>query len=229
MTTSPSLSFKNNLEEVMQLLNIHVQLTGNSRGRRHKVEVLNKSAIIFTCASFEAFIEDTANRAFEHITSNGTDYNNVPNNIKKSIANSLKEDKNELAIWALAEAGWKNVLMKHKIDIMHKHTGPFNTPKPGNIDQLFKDLIGLQNISSTWKWSKIKPETAKEKLKIFVETRGGLAHGEKPAPIVTKADVKSYLQFLAILSVKISNSVREYCFKQTQKYPWPAVQYNKIE
>jgi hypothetical protein len=66
----------------------------------------------------------------------------------------------------------------------------------------------------------VSSATAKKKLKDFVELRGALAHGEKPAPKVTKRDVWSTARFLAPLRVRTANQVRQYCHGTTGKNPW---------
>jgi RiboL-PSP-HEPN len=228
MNQSPSLLFRDSLKEVSQLLDIHARLTGTGPGRRHQVEVLNKSAVLFTCAAFEAFIESMAEQAFTALVSSATDHNALPKPILRSVANQLREDKNELRIWDLAGTGWKQACDTYRTAILGKHTGPFNTPKPHNIDALFKDLIGLPELSKCWQWPRMRNDAAIAKLKSFVELRGALAHGAQPAPSVTKRDVVRYVAFLAPLSVRSANRVRDYCHQATGAYPWPLVRFRSV-
>ena len=44
-----------NLTEVLRLAEIHQQLTGARRGRRHNVAILNKSGIVLVVSCWEAF------------------------------------------------------------------------------------------------------------------------------------------------------------------------------
>lgn len=228
MTPSPSLLFKENLKEVVQLTEIHQMLTGDRPGRRHKVEVLNKGAILFSCAAFEAFVEDLARRAFDHITLNAPDHHALPKPLLQAIAKALKEDRHDLNVWTLAGDGWRKKLESYKNEIIRSHIGPFNTPKPHNIQELLSKLIALENISTSWEWNRVTVEAAKEKLKTFVELRGALAHGEQPAPVVRKLDVENYIKFLAPLSVRTSNTVRAHCHAITGSYPWRSISWGAV-
>jgi RiboL-PSP-HEPN len=228
MSTSPSLVFRDSLTEVHQLMEIHTRLTGTGPGRRHQVEVLNKSAVLFACAAFEAFVETLATDAFTQIVATAKDHSALPKPMLRSIAALLKEDKNDIKIWDLAGTGWRSVCERYKEAILRKHVGPFNTPKPHNIEALVRDLIGLPDLPTAWKWPGMIPTDASTRLKQFVELRGALAHGEKPPPKVGKRDVERFLTFLAPLSVRSSNHVRDYCHSVTGKYPWPSVYIGKI-
>ena len=219
MDESPSLRFKENLKEVSTLMAMHAALAGPGPGRKHRVEVLNKSAILFLCAAFEAFVEDLATRSFDHIVAQSKDYSTLPKAILKYIADVIRNDKNEIKIWELAGDGWRNVAENYKLDLIRKYIGPFNTPKPHNIESLLHELTGIPISERIWQWKGMSSKTAKEKLKDFVELRGALAHGIKPAPVVLKKDVTAYIKFLAILSVRISNDVRAYCIKATKEEP----------
>jgi hypothetical protein len=207
---------------------IHAKLTGEGPGRRRNVEVLNKSAIIFICASFEAFVETLASEAFQHLVLDAKSADDLPKPIRKAIAESLKRDKNELRAWDLAGEGWRVVGEQYRESVIKSYTGPFNTPKPHNIKELMRELVGLDDLPSHWKWKGMTSANACEKLKEFVELRGALAHGVKPAPTVTKAQVIRCIQFLALLSVRSANVLRHFCHQATGKYPWSPVQYNSV-
>lgn len=228
MSESPSLIFKDNLEEVNQLMAMHAAFAGKGPGRKHRVEVLNKSAILFACASFEAFIEDLARRSFDHLVLKSKDQTTLPKAILKSIAEALRTDKNELKVWDLAGDGWRTVAEHHRNTIILKHIGPFNTPKPHNIESLLKELTGFPETYPVWKWQGMNVAASKKKLKDFVELRGALAHGSKPATPVLKKDVLGYINFLACISVRLSNDMRSYCEKITGTEPWDSVHYGAV-
>ena len=229
MNKSPSLRFKDSLGEAFRLLDIHEELTGIGPGRRRNVEVLNKSAILFVCAAFEAFVETLAEEAFQHLVVDSKDSAALPKAIRQAIADVVRSDKNELKVWDLAGDGWRSVSQQYRVAVLAKYTGPFNTPKPHNIEALFRELVGLKSLPAEWKWKGMTSEKASLKLKDFVTLRGALAHGEIPAPTVNKAQALSYLKFLAAISVRSSNVVRKYCHQTTGKYPWAPVHYNSIE
>jgi len=229
MQPSPSLLFRDNLQEVFQLLVIHRQLTGTGPGRRHQVDVLNKSAVLFLCASFEAFVEDLASKAFDHLIEKSPSPLKIPVSIRRSIASRVKEDPHELRVWDLADDGWKKVSASYKTQILKKHVGPFNTPKHGNIAGLYKELIGFDAMDSCFKWRGMQSVKAKEKLNAFVELRGGLAHGQRPPPRATKKIVLDHIGFLGPLSVRMSNVVGAYCRTTTGHAAWGAAVFGSIE
>ncbi len=63
-------NFRANLADVIRLIQIHRDLSGSERGRRVGVECLNKSAIVLILASWEAFVEDLAESAFDCMLAN---------------------------------------------------------------------------------------------------------------------------------------------------------------
>lgn len=229
MAESPSLLFKSNLGEVTQLMKMHAALAGSGRGRKHKVEVLNKSAILFACAAFEAFIEDLAKRSFDHLVLKSNDHTKIPRDILKSIAISLREDRNEMRVWDIAGDGWKTTAEHHKQNLISKYIGPFNTPKPGNIESLLKKLTGFPDTYPVWTWQGMSETASKNKLREFVELRGALAHGSKPQRPVLMKNVRAYVKFLAAFSVRLSNDMRSYCIDLTNEAPWPSVHYGAIK
>jgi hypothetical protein len=225
---SPSVRFRDNLEEVDLLVQIHAAMTGSGPGRRRNVDVLNKSAILFMCASFEAFIEDMAISAFDHLVTAAAEPSALPKALKQAIAETLRADKNELKLWDLAGDGWRQVAQHYKTGVLHSYSGTFNTPRPHNIEELFRKLIGYKDLPSCWSWRGMNENRASAKLKEFVKLRGALAHGERPAPRVTLAHVRSYLSFLAPLSVRSANTVRQYCHTLSGSHPWRSVHYRTI-
>lgn len=225
---SPSITFRDSLSEALTLMQIHATLTGDGPGRRRNVEVLSKSAILLICASFEAFVETLASEAFLHLVSDAKSAHDLPKPIRKAIAESVKKDKNELKVWDLAGDGWRVVGAEYRSSVIKSYTGPFNTPKPHNIKELMRELVGFDDMPSHWKWKGMTSNNACENLKAFVELRGALAHGAKPAPTVTKAHVTRCIHFLAPLSVRSSNVLRHFCHEATGKYPWATAHYNSV-
>ena len=67
MSSNARKAFDRNAEDVDRLLEIHQNLGGDAQGRRFRLEVLNKSAIILITAFWEAYCEDIAAEALEHV------------------------------------------------------------------------------------------------------------------------------------------------------------------
>ena len=68
----------NNLEEVWRLLEIHEGLSGSGPGRRHNLEILNRSALVLLVACLEAFLEDLARHAFDWMLANASEPTLLP-------------------------------------------------------------------------------------------------------------------------------------------------------
>lgn len=226
---SPSKRFKDNLGDVFQLLNIHRKLTGPGPGRRNNVESLNRSSIVLLCANFEAFVEDLASSAFDRLVMRASTYQSLPLSIQKSIAKEVKLDKNELSPWTLADNGWKVVAAKFRQKVIDDSISKFHSPKYGNLQSLFKTLVGFEDLETCFRWKGMPPLQAKQKLNKFVTLRGEIAHGKRPAPTVLRAEAIQYTRFLAILSVRLSNEVRDYCRNQTGDIPWYSMHFAKID
>jgi chromosomal replication initiation ATPase DnaA len=53
---------------------------------------------------WEAYCEDLAAEALEHLVNNSKTADSLPNNLQKAVAKSLKAEVHDLAIWKLADA-----------------------------------------------------------------------------------------------------------------------------
>jgi len=209
-----------NVAEVNRLLEIHKQLAGNSPGRKHKVEVLNKSAIVLLVACWESFIEDLAGAAFEAMMTSAADPSVFPNDVLTLSSKALRTDSDTRKVWRLAGIGWKTVLADHKTEILKEYVGKLNTPKPKQIDGLFSSLTGISSLSATWTWHKSSAAQAVEKLTKLVELRGSIAHRVAASSAVHKSTVSSYVEFVYRLSVVSSNQVRTFVHARTKAHPW---------
>lgn len=215
-------SFIENAEQVVQLLNLHAE---KNKGKKthHEYEILIKSAVVLFVACWEAFLEDLAENAVEFLVNNCDKPTKLPKPLLKYISEELKKENNELKIWALAENGWRVVVKDHYRLMLSKHLGPFNTPRAGNIDNLFKTILGLEHISSCWHWKGMSNKSAKEKLSDIITLRGAIAHRVKTSKKATYSAADSYGVHLIGLARQTHNKVREHIYAVSGKYPWSAV------
>jgi hypothetical protein len=200
-------------------------LTGNSPGRKHNVEVLNKSAIVLLVACWESFIEDLASAAFEAMLANAADHTVFPSDVLTHASRALRTDSDTRKVWRLADAGWRTVLADHKAELFKEYIGKLNTPKPKQVDGLFSFLIGIKSLSATWSWHKSSASHAASKLTELVELRGSVAHRVAASAAVHKATVYNYMLFVYRLSVVSSNQVRTFVHARTKKYPWMSYKF----
>src|SRR5687768_16205818 len=83
------------------------------------------------CAVWEAYCEDLAAEAVEHLVTNAPDTTALPKVLRKTIASELESDKNDLAVWDLAGEGWKAVLRSRLADITERRNRSLNNPQGG--------------------------------------------------------------------------------------------------
>jgi hypothetical protein len=221
LVPDPIATFIENTKEVLGLVDLHEQKTGKKSGRRYGVAVLNKSGIVLLTACWEAFVEDTASMAFEFLLEKTSDPNKLPNQVLRKVAVWVREDKNELRPWDLAAEGWRNILRDYKGKMLHSHVSFFNTPKAGNVDNLFEALLGLPNISRKWEWIGMSPDKARERLANYIDLRGSIAHRVKSSRPVHKQTVTDYTDFVTRLAVRTANVTRKHVEGLTgQAPPW---------
>ncbi len=212
--------FEANLADVERLLAIHREIAGGSKGRKHNVEVLNKSGIVLLVACWEAFIEDLAEAAFDALLEHVSDPATLPPKLQTQASAELKSSSDDRRVWELAGDGWKEVLKRHRRETLKRHLSSFNTPKPEQIDTLFEDLLGLRSLSQSWKWPRSSPSRGATTLRELVALRGSIAHRVCAAKAVKKRDVWRAGMFLIRLSVCSHNRVLEHLKPFTGFAPW---------
>lgn len=67
----------------------------------------------------------------------------------------------------------------------------FNTPKPRATKELFKEIIGIQDITDNWQWHRNPLGTPTDRLSELVKLRGAIAHGATLSNTIKKSDVIS--------------------------------------
>ena len=153
-TTKPAhiQTLIDNTIEVISLIGFHVVLTGKDSGRRHHVEILNKSALVLLVACWESFVEDVATQGFDFLLSEAKTPNAFPQSVLALSAKPLRESDDPRKLYELAGEGWRTVLRKHRQKVLEDYAGKLNTPKPKQVNDLIEKMIGLKGISSEWKW-----------------------------------------------------------------------------
>ncbi|MDA3886394.1 MAG: MAE_28990/MAE_18760 family HEPN-like nuclease [Candidatus Delongbacteria bacterium] len=223
-------AFDKNLKDIAKLMQLHKKEGGTSRGRRYDLEVLNKSAIVLITSYWEAYCEDIAAEAVEHIVKYAKDADKLPKDLKKGIAKKIKADPHELAVWTLSDKKWKEYLKKNLLnELQDNRNRKLNTPTTENIENLFKSAIGLIDISKSWKWSnKMTINRAKVKLDKYVKLRCEIAHRGKLSKSVTKSEVKDYLKFIKQIAGKTGGKINTYLKQHVGKPLWQIKKVKRI-
>ena len=225
---SPIHQLNQSMKDARRLMQIHKNVGGTSQGRRYGLEVLNKSGVLFVAAAWEAFVEEVSRQAIDHILKKAQSHVKIPLPIRKATAKGLEDHKDELKVWNLAGEGWKSVVKTYRDQVIREEVSTFNTPKPHNVDTLYKKLFDITSVSATWSWQGISAESAKLKLKEFMETRGAIAHRGYLGFSITKSYVEEHRKFINKISVRTSNVVRQKVYDQINSYPWTRAKYGKF-
>lgn len=220
MPSKARTAFDENVQDINKLLQLHAAEGGDQPGRRYGLEVLNKSAIVLITSFWESYCEDLAEEALEMIVQHAPNADALPKEIKKVIAKALKDDKNELAIWGIADTKWKDVLRTNFASLKAERNKTFATPKSFNVNELFESAVGLSSLSSNWRWEKMTPPQAAKKLNDFVSKRGDIAHRGSSTTTVKKSEVVAYLNHVKKLAAKTGGAVKKHVKMITGQDLW---------
>ncbi len=221
MPSKARIALTQNLGDVNRLLELHQEKGGAKKGRRYGLEVLNKSAIVLLSACWEAYCEDLSGEALAHIVKHAKTSASLPERLRKDLARELKDESHDLAIWNIADEGWRTYLTQRLASLQEARNRKLNTPKAANIDQLFRDAIGLESVSASWRWSnKLTVKGARDKLDWYIELRGAIAHKGSAGKPVTKAQVVDFLELTKNLSSKTGGRVNLFVKAAVGKRLW---------
>lgn len=213
-------SLDRNADDIRNLIGLHGLVGGVGRGRRHGLEVLNKSAIILITAFWEAYCEDIAAEGLAHIVKHGRSANALPTELKRQLAKELKAAPHELEVWKIADRGWKKYLEGRLGELQTRRNRNLNTPRSDQIDELFLLALGINQISNSWHWRGMSASNAAKKLNQFVTLRGEIAHRGRGLKPVKLAQVKEYYRLVSRLAAKTGGQVQKHMRAITNKPLW---------
>lgn len=72
--------------------------------------MVSRSVVVLICAFREAFCEDLAAEALSHLADQASNGAALPDEVKKTLKKGLLDEKHELAIWDVADDGWRATL-----------------------------------------------------------------------------------------------------------------------
>ena len=102
-------------------------------------------------------------------------------------------NKDPTLVWQIADGGWKDILTAHRTEIKNHWLGNFNTPKTGQINSLFLDLLGIGKLSDSWYWAGMSAKNSAAKLDEYITVRGDIAHRLNHSETVYQHWGKDYL------------------------------------
>ncbi len=207
-------TFEANRADVDRLMEVHGDISGGAPGRKYRVEVLNKSAIVLLCASWEAFCEDLVSEVVEHFVKHAPNANALPKLVRKRIARDFRGD--EMRMWTLADGGWRQVLTAQLTDLKEERDRMLNTPKTAQIRSLFADHVGYADVTADWHWQKRTVQSSIATLDTFVTLRGAIAHRASAPRSVHKTDVMKNTQFISGVVHATDRAISDHVLAVTQ-------------
>lgn len=220
MTSVARQRFEENKNDVDQLWEIHQEIAGDGRGRKYGVDVINRAAIIFVTACWESFIEDLATESFDFLLANVPNAMAIPIKVRELASRPIFEQKDSRKIWDLADSGWRALLAAHRNAAIEKWVGTLNTPKTGQVNQLFEDLLGIKTVSTSWRWQAMPHAKAEAKLDDYITIRGNIAHRTEHDETVYKNWSEDYLNHVHSLVEKTEVTAHKHLLTVTGKAPW---------
>jgi hypothetical protein len=203
--------------DVANLIEFHAKETGTARGRRRPdIQIVSRSAVVMTCAYWEAFCEDLAAEALRHLADHATAAADLPPALKRSIKAGLVSEAHELAIWDLADAGWRAVLRQRADLLSSNDDRSLNTPKTSQVKEFFHRNVGIRDITTSWRWHMNPPTKTTARLDDLVRLRGAVAHRGAPSGGVLKKHATDGLELVHRLAANSAEAVSEFLVAHTK-------------
>jgi len=200
------------VQELARLLHI-----AKRQKNQADAEIINRAAIVFIVAAWQAYVEHVAIHAFSHLLDTAPSHSVFPPKVRVLAAGKILESKDQRAVWELADTGWRDVLKRYQQSVIEK----FNTPNSRRIDELFESTIGLERVSQYWRWRGMTPDRARERLNTIVDLRHEIAHTTRRARAsvrgVSSATALEYSYFVHRLAVCLHNSTEAHLVRVTGK------------
>lgn len=203
------------LEDAEQLLSIHEDQTGTSRGRRWGVNALNRSSVMLAVAAWEGFIEDLLRESSNLISVNTQNAMQVPDVVKYQVIQKLydsgKMETNTVnarnRIWEFSDNGWRQVYR----GFCEGKISSLNTPNVKNVNSIFNGLIGINEISKAWRHNaRLTAEVYETKLDELLDLRHKVAHGALGNQQVQKHEARDGISLLRRLGERTDGAVDDY-------------------
>lgn len=157
------------MKDVTSIIKRHTALSQGIPGKKG-LGHLTRGGVLLLCSAWELYLEEVLSEAVKFACNQATSPDELPKDVRKTIAAYVRESQHELKALALAGDGWKAVYQEAaqiRIDRV-------NTPKPGVINPIFKKFLGINQLSDCW-------SHGDQAIKDFVTARGDIAHRGRDA------------------------------------------------
>ena len=198
------------LPDVVSLDETHRKVNPDGHGRR-ALGHITRSGVVMLCAAWELYMEEVLVEGAEFLVDGASDPDFLPDPVKGRISQVAKNDKHDFGALRLCGFGWKDVY----VDSVKKDAEKLNTPKYGNINELFSKWLAIDDISANWRHDR-------DVLNEFVRTRGEISHRGAGADYVRISRLREYKKIIDELVVDtdrfLSDHLKEIAFHN--KRPW---------
>lgn len=224
MPSKARINLEQTRTEIRDFYAVH-QLVKGIPGVRKKLDVLNKGTIVLLSAIWEGFCEDITSEALALIIEEAPTATVLPVPLQRAIALELKDSRHELAIWQLADNGWRDVLRARLKGMQEKRNRRLNSPQSANIDELFRQALGIDGLSSNWATAGTSAEENAAKLDQFVELRNSIAHRGLGNTAVNKVTVRKFVNQVHLLAIPTESTVEVSVAQAIGRWPWNDTQH----
>ncbi len=210
MPSSALSKFENNLlVDVDRLIESHGQLNHQGMGRRGLGHI-TRSGVLMLCAAWELYLEELLIESAKILGDRAGAPSDLPKSVQKEIAKAVRESKHELKPLELAGDGWCDVYIDHaRVRAQH-----LNTPKSGNVDPLYKCLVGIEGLSDAW-------SVGANNIDDFVTTRGDIAHRGRAAGYVKIGKLRTYKDQVVRTVIDTDNALVDFLRDNIRgRAPW---------
>jgi hypothetical protein len=184
------------------------------------IDVLFRSAVVLMVSHWEAYVEDICSEALTHLVNHLPSAENLPKELKKKVAKELSESKNELAMWEIADEGWRALLLGRLSDYQAGRDRSFNTPKSQNTADFVRNVLGIKDIRSSWKYEALNKEPLEKKLDQLIAIRSQIAHRGKIEEQINREWVEEHIKFLQKVVSSTGGEINRHLKKLTGKPLW---------
>ncbi|QDY83525.1 hypothetical protein FQU75_08930 [Paenibacillus polymyxa] len=185
-----------------------------SRGRV-ALDHLTRSGILMLCGAWETYIEDILREVAAHLASLEK-IDELPREVKSTIAQYVRNHKNVNKALELAESKWKTLYLN---EIVEETISRFNTPKVKNIKDISKKLIGYEGILDCLISEEI------DLINEFVKYRGHIAHNvrDRSEQYLNVETLDKYMDEFQMVVSRIDNHLLTYVRLYKTSRPWNKV------
>ncbi|MGE4160044.1 MAG: HEPN domain-containing protein [Planctomycetota bacterium] len=213
MSSNSYGTFQYNLVDVDRLVESHAALSGTGLGRRGLGHI-TRSGVVMLCAAWEMYTEQVLLEGLDFLVNRVASPDQLPKSVQKKLSSYVREHKNELKPLHLAGDGWKTILIEYATS----KTNALNTPKSGNLNELYNSFIGIDQISDSWSRTATFVDT-------FVGVRGDIAHRGRHADYITIPQLSDYRDGICLCVKETDNAISQHikAVSPARRKPWNSI------